>query len=260
MTFPVCPISMPRYLKTTVQRIVPLNEKYYLMKIFAREIVPELSPGRFVMLCCGLFGMDPFLPRPYSVCSWDEETLDIFFQVMGKGTKILSGKQSGDPIDLFGPFGTHFSPPENSEVGLLVGGGTGVAPLVALSRTLPFPFIAIIGGKTKNDIFFVEEFSQYAKEVVITTEDGSLGYPGFPTAIVERWIKEHLGKRIYCAVCGPTAMLKAFLPLWEGVDGTVEYSLEAPMACGTGACLGCVDEIFGVKVCTEGPVIRLRSQ
>ncbi|MFN4182156.1 MAG: dihydroorotate dehydrogenase electron transfer subunit [bacterium] len=258
MTFPACPIAMPRYLKTTIHRLVPLNEKYYLMKIFAPEIVLELSPGMFVMVCCALFDVDPFLPRPYSVCSWDEETLDIFFQVMGKGTKILSGKQSGDPIELFGPFGRHFSPPEECEEGLLVGGGTGIAPLLALARTLTFPFSVIIGGRSESDIFFVEEFSHYAQEVLITTEDGSLGYPGFPTPLVEKWLSQHRGKKIYSAVCGPSAMLKAFLPLWEGVYGTVEYSLEAPMACGTGACLGCLDEIFGIKVCTEGPVIRLK--
>ncbi len=248
---------MPHYLKTRVAQIIPCNEKYYLLKIQAPKIASELAPGKFVMVCCALFGTDPLLPRPYSVCSWNEEELGIFFQVMGKGTSLLSTKQPGDPIDVFGPFGTNFSPPQDCEVGLLVGGGTGIAPLVALARTLPFPFTVIIGGRSKSDIFFQDTFSAYGAQVMVTTEDGSSGFPGVPTPLIAKWLNEQKKKKIYSAICGPTPMLKAFLPFWREVHGVVEYALEAPMACGTGACLGCIDEIFGIKVCTQGPVIRL---
>ena len=208
------------------------------------------TPGQFVNI--QLPGK--FLRRPISVCDWTAERLTLLVKEAGEGTRALVRLPAGTELDTLSGLGNGFdlsNPPENA---VLVGGGIGAAPLVGLARRMleagRTPAV-VLGFRSKADAFYLGEFAALGCEVLPATEDGSLGTRGFVTDVLKT-----LPERGYVLACGPTPMLSAVHALPQ-LDGG-QFSFEARMACGFGACVGCTIETkSGLRrVCKDGPVFR----
>ncbi len=236
-------------MKSKIVSSREVKRGYFRMEF---EFSGDAAPGQFVMLKVAEHN-DPLLRRPMSIAGLENGVMSVIFKVVGRGTALLAEKRAGDHIDVIGPFGTVFTPPQTGPV-LLVGGGIGVAPLLFwMKRNPPRAAAAFIGGATENDILCADEFS----EVHIATENGSHGRKGLVTApLVEHPV--YRDKTGYLLACGPTGMLKAIdqLAAKDGLRG--ELSLEERMGCGFGVCLGCVCDTTGgrKRMCVEGPVFK----
>ncbi|MHA2642425.1 MAG: dihydroorotate dehydrogenase electron transfer subunit [bacterium JZ-2024 1] len=236
------------------------GERYYLTALCAPEIARTALPGQFVMV--QTFERDqytPLLPRPFSICDVEGDDIVLFYKIWGPGSYWLSIQPPGRPVGVYGPLGRGFDlTPGVPRV--LAGGGTGIAPMVFFSSYLHRQgnvsrVSVIVGGRSSADLAFVDHFRQVTSDVYLATEDGSAGEPGFPTPILERLLTE-ANPLPRVAICGPMAMVVALWELAREFGAEIEAALEAPMACGVGACLGCVDSYFGIKTCCEGPVWR----
>jgi dihydroorotate dehydrogenase electron transfer subunit len=229
---------------------------------------PELRPARpgsFVMVYAGE-GYDPLLGRPLSIHRRREGAsgpeFALLFDVVGRGTDWLARRGPGDSVRMVGPLGRPFEPRPRVERMLLVGGGIGCAPLVWLADELAEQgreVTLVLGGRGAAQIFPASELPP-AVELVVTTEDGSLGETGRVTAPFERllsWCDQAFA-------CGPQPMFEAMHDVLRrsAVSTPVQALLEAQMACGVGICYSCA--VFprrgGVKlVCSDGPMFDLRD-
>lgn len=217
----------------------------------------QMMAGCFLNIKVGT-GSELLLRRPISIFETDEceKTISIIYKVLGKGTALMSGLKAGQFLSVLGPLGTGFPIQDESGKVLLVGGGVGVPPLYELGKRLREKGIeveTVLGFRDEESIFCKEDFEQLGP-THIATEDGSCGTKGYVTdAIKERNLNFDT---IYA--CGPKLMLRA---LDEGYRETKKgfLSFEERMACGIGACYGCMTETKdGLKrVCKDGPVFKL---
>ncbi|MCL2414527.1 MAG: dihydroorotate dehydrogenase electron transfer subunit [Bacteroidales bacterium] len=256
----------------------PLSPEVFLLTLGSEQPLPEIKPGQFANFLVENTN-DVFLRRPFSIHDVDfsHNFIKFFIQKVGKGTEQLSKLKSGDTVDVLFPLGNGFTvhcgfdtstssvsgnrnavvEPVETPATLLVGGGCGIAPLLYLAKILNQNGIQptiLIGGRSKKNIFRVEEYVKYGN-VLLITEDGSLGEKGL---ITEHSIfNQQKFDQIYC--CGPEAMMKAVGRLAMRKNTPCQISLENTMACGIGACLCCVTKTVDghVCVCTEGPVFDL---
>ena len=208
-------------------------------------------PGQFVDIAIpGLF-----LRRPVSVCDREGNRLRLLVRQVGAGTAALREMAAGTRLDVLTGLGNGFdASAADGRAAALVGGGIGIAPLVWLARELAgrgSAPLAVLGFRTAADAFCVDEFAALGCPVEVATEDGSLGVRGFVTDALSR----HPDVRFVYA-CGPMPMLAALAKSSQVVDG--QFSLEARMGCGFGACVGCTVATAGgpARVCAEGPVFR----
>ncbi len=226
--------------------------KYFLTTLHAPPIAARVMPGQFVMVdCASSDSLELAVPRAFSVCDVEGENILLFYKLWGRGTEYLSQRPRGSRVRVFGPLGRGFD--LRPEERLLVAGGTGVAPLVFLSRHLEGRTEVILAGRSAEDLHFVSFFEARASRVHLCTEDGSRGVRGYPTPLVEQILSRRPLRLVFC---GPPGMVRALWELGLSYGARMEVALEAPMACGVGACLGCVDAYFGIHVCFEGPVWR----
>ena len=233
---------------------------FFRMELHAPEIAAQALSGQFLMVA-PTDGQDPFLKRPMAICHMqrNEGRVGILYQVIGKGTAILSQAQSGETLEVLGPLGNAwYMPPADTKKILLIGGGAGLAPMLPLATALAERGLSIdvfIGWHDASHLPSLEDLPPLAK-VRITTEDGSLGEKGR----VDMLLKEASGYDMAYA-CGPEPLMKK-TAVWAKENGTpCQVSLEARMGCGFGICMGCVcdheDEeghISYKRVCREGPV------
>lgn len=232
---------------------------YFRLDLKAPRIAGSVGPGQFVMVRCGP-GPAPLLRRPISVASVDGERISLVVKTVGPGTQWMESRAVGDPVELIGPLGNRFSLPGSGEL-LLVGGGIGVPPMLALAEELQRRGFggavrAFVGGRTSGDLVLVDELEAAGAEVICTTEDGSAGEAGQVTGPVAARLAAGADDTRICA-CGPQGMLRAVARLASEHDVPCEVSLEAHMACGLGACLGCAVTAADnslVHVCSDGPV------
>ena len=205
------------------------------------------------------------LPRPISICEIDKEKneLRLVYRVVGKGTDEFSKLTEGDKIKVLGPLGNGYTLKDKTAI--LTAGGSGVPPIVELAKELKENFdckLNIVVGY-RDELFLLDELKKYG-EVYISTEDGSVGTKGnVLDAIRENNIKAEI---VYS--CGPMPMLRAIKQFAIENDIEAQISLEERMACGVGACLGCVcktkekDEhthVNNTRICTDGPVFEARE-
>jgi len=217
-------------------------------------------PGQFVMIRVSS-SYDPLLRRPFSIFQKNGDKISIFYKIVGRGTKIMSFWKEGDVIDIMGPLGRGFSILNKKSL-LLVAGGMGIAPLGFLASALikkGCNFYVIWGIKQKMDDELIKIISKIVKNIIIYTEDGSLGKTGLATDGLKWALREKRPDFIYA--CGPFSMLRAISYIAKGEDIPLEVCLESQMACGVGACLGCVvkGRLGLLKVCEQGPVFDARD-
>jgi len=238
-------------LKTIVLHNSEVAPGYYRMKILAPGYIQQASAGQFVMLRIQQHAQ-PLLRRPFGIfrtgllpAQCDElpqrEFVELIYKVVGSGTMLMSTLQRGDSVELLGPLGTGFTIEAQVKNHLLVGGGIGLVPLYMLAERLcqnGAKVRLLMGGRTRDDILCITEFERLGVETYVATDDGSLGEAGFVTSVLTRKLERFPDSTVYA--CGPNVMLQAVRDICSEAEVSLQVSLEALMACGIGACLGCV--------------------
>ena len=231
-----------------------LTDDICSMWIQADEIAKAAKPGQFISVYTK--DKSKVLPRPISLCEVDKEQgrLRIVYRVVGAGTREFSAYQAGDDIEIMGPLGNGF--PLKEKKAFLIGGGIGIPPMLELAKNLNCEKQMVLGYR--DVLFLNKEFEQYGK-VYVATEDGSAGTKG---NVIDAIKANGLEADVIYA-CGPTPMLRA-LKAYAAENGIECWlSLEERMACGVGACLGCVfhskeiddhSKVHNKRVCKDGPV------
>jgi len=232
----------------TVEHTRQLTADTYEM-ILSGDTSAITAPGQFVNL--DLPGH--FLRRPISICNWTDEALMLLVKVVGEGTKDLVRSVPGTELDVLSGLGNGFDISKAGEHPVLAGGGIGIAPLYGLAQRMleagMQPTIAL-GFRTAKDVYYLDEFVKLGCRLLIATEDGSMGTRGFVTDCIKA-----VPECDYVFTCGPLPMLKAVHSLPQLKDG--QFSFEARMGCGFGACMGCtIPTTDGYKrVCKDGPIL-----
>ena len=239
-----------------------LNDDQYLLQLQASNQLEYIHPGQFANILADQ-SKNVFLRRPFSFYSVDYQNNIISFLIkcVGEGTRALSTARVGSSLDVLFPLGNGFTLPEPGEKILLVGGGSGVAPLLHLAQVLSENsnnIHMLVGARSVSDLVEMDNYKKYA-HLYTTTEDGTHGEKGYVTD--HPIFKEELENfsRIY--TCGPDPMMKAVAAKARAKSVFCEVSLENSMACGFGVCLCCVTQTTqGHKcVCTEGPVFNINQ-
>lgn len=228
----------------------------YSMWLKTEQIARKSKPGQFISIYC--HEGSRLLPRPISICEIDraDQALRIVYRVQGKGTEEFSKMRTGGSVDIVGPLGNGF--PLKGKKAFLIGGGIGIPPLLQLAKELKCEKQMILGYQ--DSLFLQEEFKRLGNPYV-ATEDGSYGTEGnVMDAIRENGLEAEI---IYA--CGPMPMLRAVKSYARERNIECWVSLEERMACGIGACLGCVckskekdvhTNVNSKRICKEGPVFR----
>lgn len=261
---------------TTVWQNQQLAGGYGRMQILVPDDWPEVAPGQFVMVA-DAGSADPLLRRPFGIfalgaapplCSGQPALpyIELLYRVVGRGTSRMAAWPAGHQVTLLGPLGRGFDGAAAGPKPLLVAGGLGIVPLYLLARQLAAttPVHLLLGGRSREDILAVTEFERLGVETYVATDDGSLGEQGLVTEVLERQLQQRAVSHIYA--CGPPAMLNQVQQLAHSYGVALEVSLEAHMACGVGACLGCVVPVTTschssgyACCCTQGPVFKAQE-
>lgn len=255
---------MPINVKSKVILNQEIGKDIFFMSIQSPEIASMALPGQFINVKCSN-GLDAFLRRPISICDVNatQGTVNIVYQVRGKGTLLLSGFQENDEIDILGPLGYgSFSTDKSYKRVAVVGGGIGIFPLLFLAKKSTAKVDGFLGYRSKDFVVLEALFAQTCDTLTVTTDDGSYGLNGLVTAPLEKAMEDRSYDCIYA--CGPMPMIKAVAHICRQKEIQCEVSLEQRMGCGIGACLVCVcetkaDDPEGWKhshVCTDGPVFN----
>lgn len=275
-------------MRATVAFNRPVSTAYLHLGLAAPHFPVTFRAGEFVMVRPAWAG-DPFLPRAFSIYRVSGSggssptntppVIEILYKVLGKGTQCLARMEPLQEVEVLGPLGNAFTPPAHGTLAILVAGGIGVPPIAALARQFRIskpPSRAqvegfemrnvevFLGGKTSEDILCVKDFEEAGAHVHITTEDGSLGTRGLVTDVLRPFLFTPHASGLTMYTCGPPGMLAAVARLAEECAVPCQVSVEATMACGFGACMGCAIEVKAdVKsyklVCKDGPVFDSRE-
>ncbi|MEN6462348.1 MAG: dihydroorotate dehydrogenase electron transfer subunit [Syntrophomonas sp.] len=239
-------------------------EDLWEMELEAPGITAACEPGQFIHVRVGNEN-DPLLRRPLSLYDVNREAgiIRLLYKVVGQGTRLLTKLAVGDFLDVMGPLGRGFTLPGKPCSVVLVGGGVGIAPLVYLARrlkALECKVTVLYGVVNKEQLAAIEKLESMEVDCLPATADGSAGYKGLVTGLLQDELKENRFDYVY--TCGPEPMMAAVARLAREHSLPGEVSLEEAMACGVGACLGCArklkdeSEVY-VKVCKDGPVFNL---
>jgi NAD(P)H-flavin reductase len=214
---------------------------------------PVPDPGQFYMLAAaerwgGGEDQRPFLPRAFSVLRSAGERREFVLEDVGPGTRRLAELRPGDGLWLLGPLGRGFARPRDGRRPVLVGGGVGIAPLAALHDVLSRDVVTVLGFRDAGHA----EGAVLIPGARVATDDGSVGHHGFVTDLLD------LTGRVEVYACGPPPMLEAVRALCAEHAVPAQLALESGMACGFGACFGCVVPTRSgyVRLCVDGPVLR----
>jgi dihydroorotate dehydrogenase electron transfer subunit len=246
---------------------------------------PEPRPGQFLTIRVSPESV-PLLRRPFAFASFDAgaKTASVIYQIRGRGTELLSAMRAGEALDVAGPFGAPFPIDSDMRNAVVVAGGVGLGPMLFLSSALRasnIPQEFIFGCRSKPFVPDAKCFRDAGARVC--TDDGSAGFAGNAVEYlgqraaysVQRasgvdtqssTITSHpssadasisIGPGVVVYGCGPAPMLRALCEFCRPLGARVWVSLEAVMACGVGACMGCAVALSGggyARVCREGPV------
>jgi dihydroorotate dehydrogenase electron transfer subunit len=254
-----------REFESQVLSVEPIMGDAVLLTVSAPPAaLLHLQPGQFFNIVTRFSGsFDPLLRRPYSVyrAHRDPPALTFLVRPFGRGSAWLAARLPGEQLGMLGPLGNSFAIPSRAQRLLMIGGGVGVAPLVMLSdeaATKNLDVVFVMGAANEAGLLAASELSDRI-EYVVATDDGSRGHRGLATEVVRDFVP--WADQIFA--CGPEPMyrtLRAVLePLRINRKPGVQISVERGMACGLGACLGCVVETTHgmIASCVQGPVFEL---
>ncbi len=255
------------YMKKTVINFLllenkKLNKDNFLLKLQSPIPVTELFPGQFINVEIK-DASEIFLRRPFSILDADytNNTISLLVKILGRGSKKLTESKEGHIVNAIVPLGKSFTLPSENDRILLIGGGSGVAPMLFLSKICgldPSNVTVLIGAKSISDHIDISEYQLFG-QFFFTTEDGSLGEKGYVTN--HPVFTDNLEQYSKIYTCGPDLMMKAIGKIALEKNILCEVSLENMMACGFGVCLCCVEDTkTGHKcVCTDGPVFNVNE-
>lgn len=262
-------IRPPQTEQGLVTRTSELAANVYTLSFESPGIARDCLPGQFVHLATGSGAR--VLRRPFSIARIRDRELTLIYRVVGEGTRWLRDRRPGDALDTLGPLGRPFALPTDAESVLLVGGGLGIAPLLALAEGLrasgcAAPMEALFGARSVGELFAADLGDAVAGlDWLHATDDGSEGFAGSVVDLLRDRLATARsdgasagGVVVYAA--GPAPMLRACAAVCvpQGID--LQVSMEAHMACGVGACRACAvvsgpdPEALPWRVCREGPV------
>ncbi len=254
-------------VQALIQQAEILGSGYYHFELLAPAIAEQAVPGQFIEVrVAESDSLDPLLARPISIYRIDRQagTVAFIFKAVGRGTGMLAAKQTGELLTVFGPVGNGFQVPESARNIALIAGGVGMPPMYCLAQKLvqerPGCRINLFyGGRSRSDLLELARWNALGIELFPVTEDGSYGGQGLVTTA----LLAKLGETPFdfLAACGPTPMLQAVQRIGLEAEIAGQVSLESYMACGVGACLGCVckSKHGYSRVCVDGPVFDLKE-
>lgn len=272
------PVMRPSECQVEVVANKPIAPEYFSLHLAGSARLARFRPGQFLMLGWA-DGWDPLLSRAMSIRRARNAgriaEVEILYKVCGRGTTLLAAMRPGRSLRVVGPLGNGFEIPKKATDVVLIAGGIGVPPIAALTEALATRRAArettiavFLGGRSKADLLCVQDLRRAGATVHVATEDGSTGHKGLVTELLEQYLRSQPpdpSPRLYA--CGPYPMLAAIAPIAEQYDLPYQASLEANMACGFGACMGCVTPMKGDDerertyrlVCKDGPVFDSRK-
>ena len=237
-----------------------LPGRMFFLEFAAPELAKKCAAGEFVMIQVER-GTDPFLRRAFSVFYTNSKRglLTILGKSYGFGTTLLREKKAGDRLRMVGPLGNRFGRAKKKEQTLLVAGGVGLAPLYFyqqdLAKNMRRDTQLFLGTRSKDEALVLKKLMPSAMNLQFATDDGSYGYRGRVTDLLERWLEKNKnGKSVRVLSCGPDPMMAKTVEIAKKFDLPIEVSLETAMACGYGICIGCaVKSIPDEKMESEFP-------
>lgn len=253
---------------TIVQNVFPVVENrevgagIFLIRFHAPPIAQSSLPGQFVNIRVDR-SYFPLLRRPFSIYDVDGDAVGVVFNIVGRGTEILSLKRPGEEVDVLGPLGRPYQISDgHCATAVIVAGGLGVAPFPLLTRFLKKEekqIVTFLGAQTKSMIV-----RKGLVNVHVATDDGSAGYHGNVVELVDHYFDTVNLERPKFFGCGPNRMLQALARTAQNLNVPCQVSLECTMACGLGICQGCPVELRGGEgryslVCQEGPVFDIST-
>jgi dihydroorotate dehydrogenase electron transfer subunit len=263
--------AMPSDVAAEVIANRRLSSDYNVLALAAPAIAAAASPGQFVMIKAGR-GLDPLLRRPFSVFevlrgpNGAPAGISLLNKRIGISTGLVYAAQVGERVDCLGPLGRSFSIVEQPTEAWMVAGGVGLAPFAALAEALRGRGVASVlfyGARRAAELFYLDHFRDLGVELVLTTEDGSLGERGRIVAPLERRLSlQPADMPVMVYACGPEGMLAATAKTAARHGRPCQVSVERVMGCGLGGCYSCVvpmrsDEgrFHHVRSCISGPVL-----
>lgn len=255
-------MAQKKKIKATIVSQKKIAEQIYDLWL-ETKLAKNAHPGQFVAVYP--HHESTLLPRPISICevSADKRRLRLVYRVAGKGTAEFASYDKGDTLEILGVLGNGF--PVDKAKGkqvFLIGGGIGIPPMLELAKQLDCQKRILLGYRDK-DLFLHEDLAKYG-DVYVATEDGSVGTKGNVMDI----INTHGLTADVIMACGPMSMLRAIKKFAEEKGIEAYISLEERMACGVGACLGCVcrttkvdshSHVHNARICTDGPVFEAKE-
>jgi dihydroorotate dehydrogenase electron transfer subunit len=244
-------------IKNIKKNIKKKNEKVgmhtYLMVLKLNHSY-DIKPGHFVMIKPN-DSFDPLNRRAFAIADVEEDAIYIYYDVVGKGTAVMSGLKHGDEINVLMPLGNGLFEASRDKLNVVLAGGIGISGVSLFCRLLKeknLNFKVYYGARSKEYLVMLDWFSKYSIPIEVYTDDGSFGKKGFVTDA----LKNIDSANIYA--CGPSPMLKVIQNISKQKGFDAYLSLENPMACGYGVCLGCVVKTSDgyVRTCVEGPVFK----
>jgi dihydroorotate dehydrogenase electron transfer subunit len=245
-----------------------LSAEHFQIRLSCPYIAQNIVPGQFIQVRLSKLSSDPLLCRPFAVYRIDGDFIDILFKLVGKGTRLLSEKFVGDELEITGPLGNGFPIDDSFNTALLVAGGMGIAALRLLVEKLERKIIILLGACSEDMLLGIDDLVASGVSVLTATEDGSCGYRGMVSQLLEHVISEGKHNADDCRIysCGPMPMMKAIAEIAIKHNIRAYISLEEKMACGLGACLGCACEVRSSDgkihykmVCADGPVFDVQE-
>lgn len=236
-----------------------LGANLFRMELHLPRICRMARSGQFLHIACG---EENLLRRPISICDTNVASgrMTIVYEAKGVGTRWLSHRKTGEPIDVLGPLGNGFDIEALGDAPVLIGGGIGVPPMLMTAKACAGrgAYVRMIAGaRDREHVILEADFSLFSP--TICTDDGSYGRHGFVTDALRELLPTASG----IAACGPKPMLRAVAQLAKSAGLPCQISMEERMGCGIGACLVCACALQGKDgstkyghVCKDGPVFQ----
>lgn len=265
--------STPQQLWATIEAHEEVAPRHFRLRLHAPSVAMTARAGQFVHILPRAAPLQtPLLRRAFSILRTQNESIEILYRVGGSGTAAMARWQCGEWVDVIGPLGQGFA--EVPERAWLVGGGVGVPPLAMLASRKGQncrEMKAFIGARGRDEVVCLDDFTRATVNVQIATDDGSMGYRGRVTELLQLALESDNAcggtslMRPTVFSCGPLPMLKAVAAICARFQIACQVSLEENMPCGVGVCNGCVVPVltpqagdeFGRyrRICVEGPVL-----